>query len=261
MSISGRGALLYGHRGASAELPENTLAAFARALELGADAIESDIHLTRDGHVVLSHDPDGRRMADQPQAIRETTLAELRTWDVGWGYVDARGERPFAEQGHRMPTLPEALEALGEVPLNLDIKQTSPRMVEPLLKVLRAFKAEERVQLASFSQSNLDAVLAAGYRGAVALGRDELIKLFFVPGGLLKGWSALKTSPRRAQIPTSAGPLSLDSERFLTKCHKLSIAVDYWTINEPDDARRLVALGADGIMTDDVAAVAPALKG
>ena len=74
---------LYAHRGAAVELPENTLPAFRLALELGADAIETDAHLTRDGHVVLSHDPTGRRMCGISTPIERATLDEVRSWNAG----------------------------------------------------------------------------------------------------------------------------------------------------------------------------------
>lgn len=251
--------LLYGHRGASIELPENTLPAFRRALELGADALESDVHLTRDGHVVLSHDPDGRRMAGVDRAIAASSLDEVKRWDAGWGFIDTEGGRPFAGQGIEVPTLEETLRAFPDIRLNLDIKQTTPGMVEPLLALLDRCKASSRVQLGSFSNDNVQAVLSAGYPGEVALSRDELVVLFFAPFRALRGWRAVKGGQRRAQVPVRAGPLRLGSARFIEKCHRLSVAVDYWTINDPELARRLLSRGADGIMTDDVATVLPAM--
>src|SRR5262249_25025255 len=97
--------VLYAHRGASAELPEDTLPAFLRALEAGATALETDAHLTRDGHVVLSHDPDGRRTAGDPRLLRRVTLAEARTWNLG---------RASASPV-RILTLDELLEAIPSV--------------------------------------------------------------------------------------------------------------------------------------------------
>src|SRR5262245_3655931 len=106
-------AIVYAHRGASLERPENTLASFQRALELGADALETDVHLTADGAVVAIHDADGARIAGVPRAIAASSLAEVRAWDAGYVFVDARGERPFVGQGHRIAMLDEIL---GELP-------------------------------------------------------------------------------------------------------------------------------------------------
>src|SRR5215510_5737211 len=87
--------IVYAHRGAPAERPENTLASFRRALELGADALETDVHLTADGAVVAIHDATGARVAGVESAISASSLAEIRAWDAGYAFVDARGERPF----------------------------------------------------------------------------------------------------------------------------------------------------------------------
>lgn len=247
---------LYAHRGAAAELPENTLPAFHRALELGADALETDAWLTRDGQVVLSHDGDGRRMAGVGRAFAQATLEEVRRWDAGWGFVDARGGRPFAGQGIRVPTLEELLVELPGVPVNVDVKQRWPDMVPAVLDVVRRCRAEDRVLLASFSSATLRRIRRLGYRGPTGMGRGEVARLALLPGPLVR-----RLPPRgaRAQVPTRAGGVPLASRRFLDLCHGLGIAVDYWTVNEPAEALRLADLGADGIMTDDPARVAPAL--
>ena len=101
---------LYAHRGASGELPENTMAAFGRALDYDIDALESDVHMTRDGHVVISHDPDGARCCGVAREIRASTLAEVQSWDAGWGFTAPDGGRPFVGEGHRIPTLEEVLQ-------------------------------------------------------------------------------------------------------------------------------------------------------
>src|SRR5262245_16835756 len=126
--------ILYAHRGAAVELPENTLPAFQRALELGADAIETDAHLTADGHIVLSHDPTGERMARVPLAIERATLAEARAWDVGRGFVDRQGAS-FAGRGFRIPTLEEALVEFPGVRFNVDAKSRHRHMVPKIVEL------------------------------------------------------------------------------------------------------------------------------
>ena len=88
--------LLYAHRGASHERPENTLPAFRRALELGADALETDCHMTADGTIVVSHDATGGRMCGVPRPIRTNSVHEVSSWDAGLGFIDSNGARPFA---------------------------------------------------------------------------------------------------------------------------------------------------------------------
>lgn len=247
---------LYAHRGAAAELPENTLPAFRRAVELGADAIETDAWLTRDGQVVLSHDPTGKRLAGDRRAIADCTLEEVWAWDAGRkARHRATGER-FEGRGYRVPTLAEALVELPGVPFNVDVKEHSPRMIAAVLEVVRAAGAEERVLLASFDSATLRAIREAGYVGPTGMGQAEVARLALAPGPL---WRAVRVEGKRAQVPLSAWGVKLARRGFVDRCHGKGLAVDFWTVDDPAVALRLVELGADGIMTDDPAAVAPAL--
>ncbi len=246
-------AVLYAHRGATAELPENTLHAFHRALEVGATALETDAHLTRDGHVVLSHDPSGERCAGVPRAIRQSTLAEVRTWDMGRVFRERHPGTPAA----RFPiaTLDELLTELPGVPLNVDVKDHDAHAARAVVEIIRRHRAEDRVLVASFDAATLQEVRRLGYQGATGLGTSEAFRLFFLPERLLQRFPL---AARAAQIPVRAGPLSLDTPAFIAKVHRLGIALHYWTINDPAEARRLIRLGADAIMSDDPARVAPA---
>ena len=156
---------LYAHRGASAELPENTLPAFRRALEIGVDALELDVHLTRDGHPIVSHDPDAHRMGGVAAAWRDLDLAAAQRIDLGHGFVDEGGGRPHAGKGIRAPSFEEVLVELPGVRVNVDIKQWQPPMVRELLRLIRRLKAEDRVTLASFQVRTLLAVRRRGYGG------------------------------------------------------------------------------------------------
>lgn len=248
---------LYAHRGCPAELPENTLPAFARAVELGVDALELDVHLTRDGHPIVSHDPDAERMAGRRVKWSALDLAEAQALDVGHGFVGPDGRRPFAGKGFRAPALVELLDAFPAMRLNIDVKQWQPPMVKPLLALLRARRAEERVTLASFRLRTLLAIRRRGYGGESALGQSEVLALIALPAAVIRNLPFVGVA---AQVPVAAGPLRFDRPWFLDKCHRLGMRVDFWTIDDPIEARRLIAAGADGIMTDDPARMSAALR-
>jgi glycerophosphoryl diester phosphodiesterase len=231
---------LWGHRGAPAELPENTLESFRRAIDRGANALELDVHLTRDAVPVVSHDPSGRRRAHVPQAIRESTLAEVRRWDVG--------------QGLRMPTLAEVLSDLPDLPVSVDLKPRTLATIDPVLAVVRRHQAEHRVTLASFHAAVIRAVRHRGYGGPTALARAEIARLVAVP--LALGPLAAPAGSA-AQVPVRQGPIVLGTKRFIAKCHALGLRADFWTIDDPAEAERLLELGADGIMSNDPAALGP----
>lgn len=248
--------LLYAHRGAAAELPENTLPAFARAVELGVGAIETDAHLSRDGHVVLAHDASAQRMGGRDLRWRDHDLAEIQAVDVGWGFQASDGSRPFAGQGFRVPTFAEALAAFPDARFNVDLKQATPPMVGPMLALIRRHRAEERVTLASFRLRTMLEVRRRGYGGDTALSQPEVAALLALPERALRQLPMIGTA---AQLPVAFGRIRLDTRRVIDRCHALGMRVDYWTINDPAEARRLLALGADGIMSDHPAAVRPAM--
>ena len=248
--------LLYGHRGACAEFPENTMASFQRAVDVGVDVIESDVHMTRDGVVVMAHDESGRRMAGTDALIRDLTYDEVFKWDVGFGFVNAQGERPFAEKGMHIPKLVDVLSAFPDMQFNLDVKQEKPPMVSSLMGVLTSGRAMERVTLASFSSTNMRQIRKV-FNGPTVLGRNEILTLFSLPRLVLGGLGVMAKNTR-AQVPERAGPFVFRSRRFIDRAHALGIPVEFWTINDPELAGELLALGADGIMTDDPQAIRPA---
>lgn len=252
--------VIYAHRGASFELPENTLESFGLALELGADAIETDAHMTRDGRIVLSHDPTGERAAGVNREIAASTLEEVRTWDVGARFVP-RSRSPgvvcLAGKRFQMPTLDAALEAYPGVLFNVDAKQMVPDMIPALLRTIAAARAQDRVRIASFSSRNLIRARTLGYTGETGLSPSEVARIMFVPRAALR-W--LRVAGRAAQIPRRAYGVALDSQAAIDRFHAVGIRVDFWTIDDPQEAERLFALGADGVMTDDPRAVCGALK-
>lgn len=242
---------ILGHRGASSERPENTLPAFARALEVGADGLELDVQATQDGVVVVSHDPDAERTAGVPKPFSDVTYAEVAAWDAGWGFVAPDGSRPFAGQGIRIARLEEVLEAFPHATLNIDLKAP---VAESAVALIRHYKAQARVCLASFRISTLTHVRCLGYEGETSLSRAEAIRFLFTPACLQTG--RLRPVAQAAQLPDLLG-----TAYVVKKCHRVGLRAEYWTINDPARALVLAALGADGVITDDPAAMVAALRG
>jgi glycerophosphoryl diester phosphodiesterase len=238
---------IYGHRGAPAELPENTLPSFARALELGCDALETDVHLTRDGQVLVHHDATGARLSRDMRRIADLDLAAARRLDVG------RGLHP--------PTLDEVLDAFPGIHVNVDIKAHTREAARAVVAcVMRRGKAS-RVLLTSVDDAVIREVVATGYRGAVGVGKTGALLVLGAPRLLLaaaarRGW----VGRQALQIPWRYKGLRFDRPGLLARGHAAGMRVDYWTVNAPQVARDLVRLGADGIMTDDPARVVAAIR-
>lgn len=246
--------LVYAHRGASAELPENTLEAFELAVALGVDALETDTRLTRDGVPVLSHDPDARLHTGDSTPVRALTRAELAAWDLG---ITWRAQSPDRTGAFRMPTLEEALVAFPDTRFNVDLKTPDPALAQGVLAVVEKLDAFDRVCLASFHQAPLTLVRRRAPHAITSLCAAEVRWLALVPGPLCR---LRRPNARRAQVPVRAGPLRLDTPGFLAKARSMGLAVDYWVINDPAEAARLTRLGADGVMTDDPRKVVPAVR-
>jgi glycerophosphoryl diester phosphodiesterase len=238
---------LYGHRGAPAHLPENTLPAFEKALADGANALELDVHPTADGHFVVAHDPDGRRMAGIAEDIRSSTLAQVKRWNVAVG----TGRRDL--ECHTVPSLAELLEAFPEVPMSIDLKPDDPEAVPPLLEIVARHGAEGRVTLASFSTRVVRKIRTLGYPGRTTLSKSEVAVLRFLPGAVAKRY----VTGDAAHIPVVHNGIRLDGRRFIARCRKFGLRVEYWVVDDPEEARRLLDLGATGIMSDDPALIAP----
>ncbi len=243
---------LYAHRGASAERPENTLVAFERAVECGADALEMDVHLTRDGVFIVSHDDNGMRMTGTRVRWSEIDLVDAQRLDAGWGFVAADGTRPYAGIGITIPTFEEVVQRFPEVHINVDIKHEGA--VPKMLELVRGLGEEDRITIASFQTLTAVAVRRLGYGGETALSQGEVATLLALPA---IAWRQLPFTGTAAQVPTRQGPLRFDRQTFIAKCHSLGLRVDYWVIDDPGEAQRLLDLGADGIMTNDPAALQP----
>jgi glycerophosphoryl diester phosphodiesterase len=243
---------LYAHRGASAERPENTMPAFERAVEIGVDALEMDVHLTRDEHLIVAHDDTAARTTGAQIAWAELDLADARRLDAGWGFVAKDGTRPFAGRAIAVPTFEGVLDAFPRMRINVDIK--GDRAVAVMLDLIRRKHADDRVTLASFQLRTLVAVRRLGYGGETALSQGEVATLLGLPAML---WRQLPFTGTAAQVPVRAGRIHFDRAAFIAKCHSIGLRVDFWTVDDRAEAARLLELGADGIITNDPSAVRP----
>jgi glycerophosphoryl diester phosphodiesterase len=236
------GPLLFAHRGGPSEHAENTLPAFSAALEQGADVLELDVRMSVDGHVVVSHDATGQRVFGVPQPIHLTSLAALKRWRCDSGHGDQRGQR------YELATLAEVLEAFPRVPLNVDVKQETPNMLLSLLDVIMGHAAEDRVLLTSFSARTLARIRRIGYRGPIGMSQRDAA--FFVLGPRWLRWLT-RRGAHRLQVPTRYAGMDLATRICIEKAHGVGLPIDYWVVNDPAEAERLLDLGADGIVTDE----------
>ncbi len=230
--------VIFAHRGASAHAPENTLAAFRLAVELGADAIELDAKLTSDGEVVVIHDQTLERTTGVSGRVNESSLVELRRLDAG-SFFSAK----FA--GERIPTLAEVFATVGKkIFINVEITNyASPFDALPakVAELVRRYNLEEWVLFSSFHPLNLLRTRRMIPQVPVGMLADK-----GNPGRWARSFIGELIAPRFVH-PN----LSDADQAFIEAQHNSGRRVHVWTVNDPVDMRRLFNLKIDGIFTDD----------
>jgi glycerophosphoryl diester phosphodiesterase len=247
------------HRGASARAPENTLESFRLGLEAGAGGLELDVHMTRDGHVVVIHDPTADRTTDRAGAVAEMSLEELKALDAGYRFGPGEGY-PYRGRGLRVPTLEEVYEAFPHTPVNIEIKEAQSGVEEAVLGVIRAAGAEKRTIVASGRHGVIRRFRrACGGTIPTAASRREILA-FYASSRL---WMERLVRPAYAalQVPANHRGRPVVTRRFVDAAHARGVRVDVWTINDPREMRRLLDLGADTVMTDRPDTLARVLGG
>lgn len=228
------------------EAPENTMAAFERAIALGADALELDVHVTADDEVVVVHDPTIDRTTGAPGVVASMTSKALRTADAGFTFSpDGGSSHPFRDRGLRVPLLAEVLEAFPHTPLLVEVKTV--RAMGALERIVRRHDAAGRVVPASEHHGALTAFRASPFRCG-ASGRD-IARLYF--GSLVNA-----PLPRRVPYGLLAVPhrwrgLEVPTPRFIRAAGLLGAAVHVWTVDDPAAAIQLWQRGVSGIVTND----------
>ena len=241
--------LVVAHRGGAGLWPENTMYGFERAVDLGVDVLETEIHSTADNILVLMHDSTVDRTTNGSGPISALTLEELKTLDAGYNWTSDGGQTfPFRGSGITVPTLGELFTALPDMRINIDIKQEKPSLVASLCKTIRTFDRVERVMVASFSSKVLKAFRRGCPEVTTSAGTGE-VALFFVVNLVFLG-ALYRPACQAFQVPEYSGGLRVLTKRFVNTAHRLNLAVHAWTINETTDMQRLLALGVDGIITD-----------
>lgn len=232
--------LVIGHRGDRAHRPENTLVAFAAAEAAGADMVELDVTVSRDGHLVVIHDDTLERTTDGRGPVCDRTLAELGRLDAG-GRFDPR----FA--GEPLPTLEAVLRAVaGRVAVNIEIKATTaqgpvdPAIVDDVVALVRRLGVEAAVIVSSFDP----ALLERTRRLAPALALAVLVEF---PADL----PAALDHCRRLDAAALHPERTLVTADLVAAVHADGRRLFPWTVNDADEIRRLLGIGVDGVITDD----------
>ncbi len=241
--------IVFAHRGASGTTPENTIEAFEEAVRMGATYLETDVQISADGVLVLAHDPHLGRTAGDARAIKELTFKELMAVDAGATFSPDGGKsHPFRGKGFRVATLEEFLKKFKDRRANIEVKDGTPATARLVLAMLKKYKAEDRVLLASEQPDAGPFIRSEAPSIPTSACRKEVLS-FLIKSALCS--RCPRAVPFEAlQVPASAQGIRVVNGRFMAAAKRLGVQVHVWTINDKDEMLRLFRLGADGIFTD-----------
>ena len=223
---------------------ENTIEAFQRALDSGADYLETDVRVTLDGHAVLCHDETFQRIAGIDRKVSEMSLEEIKQI------------RPF-ETG-TIISLAEALQLLPKARFNIDIKDSLA--IVPTVSAIEADNAHDRVLVSSFSNSRRKQALKLLSREVATSASGSIIISLWIRNLFGLNFSKALSGIGAIQIPIKIYGMRFDKPSFIKKVIDTGTQVHFWTINDLDEVSRLVGLGATGIVTDETELVVNFLK-
>ena len=244
--------LVIAHQGGNDIWPGNTLYAFEKAVEIGADVLEMDAHITKDGYIVLMHDETVDDTTDGSGLIEEMTLDELKQLDAAYDWSDDGGQTyPYRGLGIQVPTLDELFEKFPHMRYLIEIKLTENPIDQPLCDLIREHNMQNKVMVASFHDEAMQNFRETCPEVATSASRGEVTR-FVLPGKLLLSGFVV---PEYQSIqppfdPKDSFNIPIMTERFVREAHAKNIAVEPWTVDDPELMKKYIEWGVDGIITD-----------
>ncbi len=231
------------HRGGRRLWPEHTLLAYGNAIDAGADVIECDAHASSDGVIVCMHDANLSRTTDGEGLLKDLSFDALRQLDAGYWFTEDGETYPHRGTGLQIPTLEEALTQFPETPITIEIKQVTPSIATVVGDLLDQNDAWDRAALMSFFDPPIVEIREREPSALTALTTLEGIDF-------MDADDDYEPPARHLHAPMDFGGIAVSTE-LVDQAHAHGIRVWMWTINNPDDMTALIAMGVDGIFTDD----------
>lgn len=240
---------MFAHRGAGGSAPENTLVAFGKALEVGAEYLEMDVHATADGHIVVMHDPQLERTTDGEGSVSTLTLAELKKLDAGYRFTPDEGKTyPYRGKGITVPTLREVIKKFQDVPFNIEVKENKTENERAVVELLNELGHAEITLLAAEKDTMMERLRPAAAGFPTSFCGSEVLE--FIQRTNQNDWDGYAPPGSALQIPEEFSGIPVLTPELLEATHRFGVEVHIWTVNEEADMRRLLEMGVDGIMSD-----------
>jgi len=243
------GVLVLAHRGGRGLWPENTLYAFRRAAQLGADVLDMDIHALKDGTLVVIHDDTVDRTTDGSGNVQDYTLTGLQKLDAGYRWTADDGKSyPYRGQGIRIPTLQEVFLEFPGRRMNIEIKQPQPGTYDDLCHMLGEHDLSNSVVIAAFSTDVIQAFRRACPGVATAAATGEALPYYIL--SVLSLGKAYHPASETLQLPGFRNGKLLLTGSFMRTAHAYNMQVYAWTIDDITEMQSLIQAGVNGIITD-----------
>ena len=254
--------MVIAHQGGNRLRPGNTLLAFDHAVALGVDVLEMDVHASADDVLVVIHDDTVDRTTDGSGAVRDLTLAQLHLLDAAydWPYVAADGgveaahlasdppAFPYRGQGVRIPALDEVLQRYPDMRLNIEIKPDDAAVAEALCDALIEHERGGMTLVASFHRDAMHSFRRACPGVATSASAAEARWFAYMQRlGMLGLFRAPAIS---LQLPMANAEANLATRELVADASKAHLYVDFWTVNDLPGIRRVMRIGAQGILSD-----------
>ena len=237
---------IFGHRGSAGTHPENTLESFRATVAAGVQYLELDIHMTRDGEVVVAHDEHLQRTCGLDRRIAEMSYPELAA-DAGRMFTADGATYPFREKGVRVPRLADVLAAFPKLCMIVEIKQVSPSVVAPTLNLIDRAGMRRNVFLASEHQQPLDEIRELAPRIARGYSYLECGQFFQTMAARDTNYSPPGDAIQISHIYEGWELVTRESVEF---AHSVGVEMHVFTVNEEAEMNQLLDYGVDGLITD-----------
>lgn len=241
--------LVIAHQGGDGLWPGDTMYAFEHAIALGVDVLEMDIHITKDGTLVVMHDESVDRTTDGTGFLEEMTLEEIKQLDAGYDWSPDDGATfPYRGQSIKVPTLEEVFQAFPNYHMTIEIKKTEQSMAEPFCSLIREYGMQEKVLVASFHDERMDEFRQVCPEVATSSARQETT-IFVL---MSKAFLGRLYSPKfyALQVPEESSGITVMTAQFVRAANERNLRVEPWTIDDPEQMRLYTDWGVDGIITD-----------
>ena len=244
--------MVIAHQGGDGVWPGDTMYAFERAVEIGADVLEMDAHITKDNVIVLMHDETVDDTTDGTGLIEEMTLEELKKLDAAYDWSDDGGQTfPYRGQGITVPTLEELFQKFPEMRYTIEIKKSSIPIDQPLCDLIRQYEMQDKVLVASFHDEVMIAFRQVCREVATSGSRSEVTNFVLIGKVFLSGWYSPQFQALQVPWePKESKNIPIMTARFIREAHAKGIAVEPWTVDDPVLMKQYIEWGVDGIITD-----------